>query len=168
MMRALAPVLPILALLGGCSAPGGHYPSLYPRAAEAIDPRLPVPETVNDRPAGAALVARLEALMTEARRGDDAFRPAAAAAERLAASAGPAQSESWIAAQQALSAAQAARLPTARALGDVDALGAGRLADNGGIAPNDLKAINETAAVIARIDARQQAAIAALLARLGG
>lgn len=168
MMRAFFLSVPILTLVGGCSAPGGPYPSLYPRAAEAIDPRLSVPETFNDRPAGAALVARLDGLVAEARRGDEAFQPAAATAEQLAASAGPARSESWITAQQAVSAAQAARLPTARALGDVDALGAGRLAENGGIAPNDLKAINQAAAVIARIDARQQATIAALLARLGG
>lgn len=165
MKRAL---LSLAVVLTACSPVGGPHPSLQPRAAEAIDPRLPVPEVVNDRPASGDLVARLAGLVAEARRGDEAFGPAMAAAERAAAGAGPAQSESWIAAQQALSAAQAARQPTARALGDIDALGAERLAANGGLSPNDLKAINDAAAVVGRIDARQQAAIADLLRRLGG
>ncbi|MEO6434132.1 MAG: hypothetical protein ABIO29_09195 [Sphingomicrobium sp.] len=166
-MVRFAPFLAAV-VIGGCSPVGGPYPSLQPRAAEAVDPRLLVPEVVNDRPVSVGLAARLSSLVAEARRGDDAFAPAAATAERLAASAGPPQSESWIAAQQALSAAQAARQPTAQAMGDVDALAAGKLADNGGIAPNDLKAINDAAATIGRIDSRQQAVIAATLARLGG
>lgn len=161
-------ILTALVAVAACSPVGGPHPSLQPRAAESIDPRLPVPETFNDRPVSGELVARLDALVAEARRGDSAFAPAIEQAKRLAAAAGPAQSESWIMAQQALSAAQAARLPTAKALGDVDALGAGKLQAQGGLAPNDLKAINSAAALIGRIDARQQSAIAAVLARLGG
>ena len=62
-------------------------------------------------------------------------------AQRLAAAAGPPQSESWIAAQLALSAAIEARAPTATALGDIDALGADKLQAQGGLAPADLGAI---------------------------
>jgi hypothetical protein len=164
MVRALLPLA--LALLAACSTPGGPYPSLQPRAAEAMDPRVPVTRPMNDRPADAGLVARLEALVAEARRGDADFAPALAAAERAAAGAGAAESESWIAAQQALSAAVAARAPTARAQAEIDALGAELLKANGGIAPNDLKAIEEAAAAAGAIAGRQAAAIAATEARL--
>ena len=153
--------------LAACTRPGGPYPSLAPRAGEAIDPRVPIVKPLNDRPAGAELVARLEALVAEARSGDAAFQPAAATAERLAQGAGPPQSESWIAAQQALSAAVAARAPTARALGDIDSISAQMLKSQGGIAPNDLKAIDGAAATVGAIDERQQALIAGIQARLG-
>ena len=120
---------------------GGPPPSLAPRAAEAIDPRVPVVRPMNDRPVDAALARRLAELVSQARSGDSAFRGQAATAERLAAAAGPRQSESWIAAQEALSAAIEARAPTATALGDIDALGADKLQAQGGLAPADLAAI---------------------------
>ena len=47
-MRRLA--LLSLVALSACSAPGGPYPSLHPRAGEAIDPRVPVVRPINDRP----------------------------------------------------------------------------------------------------------------------
>lgn len=166
MMRAAFPAIAAALIASGCARPAGPYPSLYPRAAEAIDPRVPIVRPLNDRPAEAALVARLDELVAEARRGDDAFGGPIAAAERLAQGAGPRESESWIAAQQALSAAVAARAPTARALAEIDALGATRLRDNGGLAPNDLKAIEDAAAVVGRIAERQTTAIAAIEARL--
>ena len=96
-----------------------------------------------------------------------AFRSAADQAEQLAASAGAPQSESWVAAQQALSAAIAAREPTGRALGDIDALGAERLQTVGGIAPNDLAAIQDAGAEVVTIDQRQAQTIAAIQRRLG-
>jgi hypothetical protein len=167
-MRRAAPFLLLLSLaLAACTRPGGMYPSLAPRSAEAIDPRVPIERPINDRPANTELVARLDSLVALARQGDDAFGPAASAALALAESAGPPQSESWIVAQQALSAAIAARAPTARAVGDIDALGAAKLQAAGGIAPNDLKAINEAAALAGAIDARQASAIASIQARLG-
>lgn len=170
-MRAVPFALPLSLLLshalGACSTPGGPYPTLAPRAAETVDPRVPVERPLNLRPASADLVARLDALVAMARQGNNAFGPVAEAAQRLAASAGAPQSESWILAQQALSAAIAARAPTARAVGDVDALGAARLQSAGGIAPNDLQAINDAAAVVGAISARQSAAIAAIQQRLG-
>src|SRR2546423_3370242 len=80
-MRRVA-LLPIIAL-SACSAPGGPYPSLQPRAAEAIDPRVPVSRPVNDRPTTPALVGRLSGLVGAARSGDSAFDGAASQAERL-------------------------------------------------------------------------------------
>jgi len=154
-------------LLSACSAPGGPYPSLQPRAAEAIDPRVPVERPINDRPVKASLSARLAELVSEAHAGEAAFEPVAEQAERLANAAGAPQSESWIAAQVALSAAIAARKPTATALGDIDALGATALKTQGGIAPSDLSAIQRAAAEVASIDQRQADRISTIQRRLG-
>ena len=154
-------------LLSACASTGGPYPSLQPRAAEAIDPRVPVERPINDRPTTPALAARLAALVSQARAGDAAFGPAAAAAEQLAASAGVPQSEGWTIAQEALSGAISAREPTVRALGDIDAIAANALQVQRGIAPNDLAAIQGAAADVAAIDQRQSDRIKALQVRLG-
>jgi hypothetical protein len=164
-MRRLA-LLSIFSL-AACSAPGGPYPSLQPRAAEAIDPRVPVVRPINDRPVTPALANRLAALVAQAKSGDAAFDGAAAEAERLAAAAGAPQSEAWIAAQEALTAAIAAAKPTATALGDIDALAGNALQTNGGIAPNDLAAIKDAQAEVGSIDARQSQRIDAIQRRLG-
>jgi hypothetical protein len=154
-------------VLAGCSSAGGPYPSLQPRAAEDIDPRLQPVRPINDRPVAPALTAQLAALVDQARGGDTAFEPAVANAERLAAAAGAPQSESWIAAQEALSAAIAARKPTAIAQADIDALGARALQTQGGIAPNDLKAIQHAADEVAAIARGQTDRIDAIKKRLG-
>jgi hypothetical protein len=153
--------------LGACAPVGGPFPSLQPRAAEAIDPRVPVVRPMNDRPVDPALAARLAALVSQAREGDAAFQPAAANADRVTQNAGAPQSEAWIAAQEAVSAAIAARGPTARALADIDAIGAVALQTNRGIAPNDLAAIQSAAAEVGALDGRQAERIKALQQRLG-
>jgi len=158
--------LTILAL-GACSAPGGPYPSLRPRAAETIDPRLPVSRPMNDRPVSAALASRLAALVDQARSGNAAFESAVAEAERLSVSAGPPQSEGWIAAEEALTAAIAARRPTATALAEIDDLAGNALETQRGIAPNDLAAIQRAAAEAGALDERQAARVAAIQKRLG-
>ncbi len=164
-MRTLA----ALTLLGlsACSAAGGAYASLQPRAAEAIDPRLQPARPINDRPVSPALAAQLAALVAQGRGGESAFVTAAAEAERLAATAGAAQSESWIAAQTALSAAVASRRPTAVAQSDIDALGATALQAHGGIAPNDLQAIQGAAAQVAAIAREQTQRIDAIRRQIG-
>jgi hypothetical protein len=164
-MRRTA-LLSILALTA-CSAPGGPYPSLQPRAAEAIDPRVPVVRPINDRPVTAGLAARLAALVEQAQSGDAAFDGAASVAERLAGGAGPPRSESWIAAQEALTAAIAARRPTATAMGDIDEIGATALQNQAGIAPNDFAAIKSAAAKVGAIDSRQADRVASIQKRLG-
>jgi hypothetical protein len=164
-MRRVA--LLLIVALSGCTVPGGPYPSLAPRAAEAIDPRVPVVRPMNDRPAGAALTARLAALVDQAQSGDAAFDAAVAEAERLAANAGAPQSEGWIAAQEALTAAIAARKPTATALGDIDEIAATALQTQRGIAPNDLAAIRSAAERVSAMDRRQAERIDAIQKRLG-
>ncbi len=160
-------MLPALAVLTACAPTGGPFPSLQPRAAEAIDPRIPVVRPISDRPVAPALASQLAELVEQARSGNAAFEPIVAHAESLAAAAGGPQSDSWVAAQEALSAALAARDPTARALGDIDSLGATMLQTQGGQAPNDLAAIQSAGAEVAALDQRQADRIKALQERLG-
>lgn len=166
-MRSLLLLLLASALLSGCSKVGGPYPSLQPRSAEAIDPRLPVAPLSSPAAVTAELTGRLDSLVEQARSGDSAFRPAMAQAERLASAAGTRQGESWVLAQQALSAATAARAPTTRALGDLDALAAGQLEQSGTISPADLAAVKEAAALVSSIARAQQERIDAVARRLG-
>src|SRR5262245_34568567 len=125
-------IIPLM-LLSACASSNAP-PSLLPRAAEAIDPRIPIVKPMNDRPVDATLAGHLAELVRQALSSDAMFQPAAAEAQRLAEAAGPAQSESWIAAEQALTRAIANRDVTVRALGDIDALGANRLQANAGLA----------------------------------
>lgn len=162
-----SPLLLSLVTLGACSTPGGPYPSLQPRAAEQVDPRLPVERPLNDRPVSAGLSARLNALVAQARAGDAAFVGAAARAEQLAGSSDGPRSESWIAAQEALSGAIAERAATTGALAAIDALRGNALETQGGIAPNDLAAIQAAAAEVGAIDTRQAARIDSIQRRLG-
>jgi hypothetical protein len=157
-MRWLIALVPIVAI-AACARPGGPYPSLQPRAAEAIDPRLPVPDPPVSSTPTAGLVNQLDALVAQAVNGDSAFRPLAERAQQLASAAGAKESESWVVAQQALSAAVAARAPVTRAVGDIDALGAQRVQTLGGIGAADLKAIKAAAARVAEIDGREAAVI---------
>jgi len=165
-MRTRAILLLSIAV-AGCAQVAGPYPSLQPRAAEALDPRVPVNRPINDRPVTAAIAARLAELVAQAQVGESAFVPLAGAADRLAAAAGAPSSESWIVAQEALSAAVAARGPTVLALGDIDALAAHRLAEQGGLSPNDLAAIQAAAEQAGAIERRQAAIISAIQRRLG-
>ena len=159
-------VLPLLA--AGCRSAATVEPSLAPRAAEAIDPRIPIPSGPEPGVADASLQSRLASLVAEARAGNAAFTAAADEAEQLAGSAGSAESEGWVAAQQALSAAVAARGQTVRALGDIDRIAASAIVNRGGIAPADLAAIQTAAAEAAEVDARQAERLEAIQARLGG
>ncbi|HVL79747.1 MAG TPA: hypothetical protein VM346_10740 [Sphingomicrobium sp.] len=165
-MRILT-LFPLALAAAACAAPE-RVPPLSPRAAELIDPRLPVRPEPAPQPPDPALAARLAQLVAQARSGDLAFQAAAAQAERLAAVAGAREGEAWIAAQQALSAAIAAREPTTRALGDIDAIAARELALRGGLVAGDLAAVEAAAEQIAAIDRGQVQRIEALQRRLGG
>jgi hypothetical protein len=157
----------IIGTFAACSTPEGTAPSLAPRAAEAIDPRVPVVNPEPSQPVDAGLAAHLAALLDQVQAGDAAFRDATAAAERAADGAGAPRSESWISAQQALSAAMAARGPTTRALGDIDGLAATALATKGGMSAADLAAIRSAAARASEVDRTQANRIEALESRLG-
>lgn len=165
-MRLSRLCLIIAAALPAC-APIHNVPSLAPRAAEQIDPRLSLPSEVEVLPPAAEVRARVAALIAQARAGDGDFAPLMAAAERVAGNSGARESESWIAAQQALSAAIEARKATASALGDIDALAATAIHSRGTITPGDLAAVQEAARTIAAIDAGQAERVAAVQRRLG-
>ena len=70
-------------------------------------------------------------------------------------------------AQEALSAAVAARRPVALALAEIDTIGANALQSQGGLAPNDLAAIQEASAAVGELDRGQAARIKAIQQRLG-
>lgn len=154
--------------LASCAMPGaGPEPSLAPRAAESIDPRVPVGEgppasTVADP----ALARQLAEAVARARGGSATFDQLAADSERLAARAGAKGSEGWIAAQQALSRLVAQKTVTELAAGDVDALAASRLQAQRTIAPADRAAILAAQADIARINEAQAATIDRIRSRL--
>jgi hypothetical protein len=122
---------------------------------------------LNDRPVTASLAARLAAFVDQAQSGNAAFDGAASQAERLAAAAGAPQSESWIAAEEALTAAIAAQKPTATALGDIDAIAATELQTQRGIAPNDLEAIKQAQSLVGSLEERQAERIRAVQRQLG-
>jgi hypothetical protein len=153
-------------LLSACATQQSTEPSLAPRAAEAIDPRVPIPSDVIAGPVDPALASRIAELVAEVRAGDAAFQMASQNAETLANAAGPQESESWIVAQEALSALVATRGPVTRAIADLDALAAGRIAATGGILPGDLAAIQAATAEAGAIGQRQAETIDRLQARL--
>ncbi|QNM82643.1 hypothetical protein H8M03_11690 [Sphingomonas sabuli] len=155
-----------LALLAGCASPDGPIPSLAPRAAESIDPRVPVADPVVAAEADPQLVQRLNTLVAQAEAGDRGFQSAASAARSAVASAGAAQGEGWVAAQQALSRAVAARAPVALALSEIDSLAADRLIAAGGIGAANLRAIGQASAQVSAIDEREVQAISQMQAAL--
>jgi hypothetical protein len=157
-MRSL-PLLLLLPLVAACSTTPSPEPSLAPRPAEAIDPRLPVTEALPAGPADPVLAGRLSALVAEVRSAEPAFAAREAEASRLAAAAGPVASEGWIAAEQALSRLVEQHGVTTRAAADIDALAASLLEGQRWISPADREAISAAASDVAAINARQAEAI---------
>lgn len=154
-------------LLAACSVPHtGPEPSLAPRPAEAIDPRVPIPSDVPAGDADPALSARLSELVGLVRGGVPLFEARLEEANRLAAGAGSEASESWVAAQSALSRLVEQYGVTTRAAADIDALAADRLEKQKWIAPADQAAIAATQSEAASISNRQSDAIDQLKARL--
>ena len=164
-MRLIAAFL--LLALAACSGPGvGPEPSLAPRAAEAIDPRVPIPSDVPPGSVDPALARKLGELVAEARAGAPAFDMREAEATRLAAAAGPVSSESWVAAQQALSRLVEQFGVTTRVAADIDGLASARLESNRWISPADRQAIESAASAVAAIGEPQAAAVARIRERL--
>ncbi|WP_309610800.1 hypothetical protein [Sphingomonas sp.] len=169
-MRSLLnslPALLALGLLGACSKSALNPPSLAPRAAEKIDPRIPVEHPIVKRGANLTLAAKLAALLNEAESGDTAFRAALGPAQKAVSAAGTARSESWITAQQQLSALESARAPTTRAAAAIDALAGDAVKADNGIDTDELSAIQRASQYADAMAARQAGEIAAMAARLG-
>lgn len=164
-MRRLSPFLTVAAL-AACSPVSGPEPSLAPRAAEAVDPRVPIPNTVPAGTADVALARQLAQLVEQVRAGVGPFQERLAVADRLATAAGPISSESWVAAQSALSLLVEQFGVTTRAAADIDALAASRLQQQHWIRPADQAAITAAASEVAVLSEPQAAAIARIRERL--
>ncbi len=156
-----------LALLAACSMRGaGPGPSLASRAEEAIDPRVTIPSEVPMGSVDPVFAGRLRELVEAARSGSPAFDARRAEAERAVATAGGAQSESWIAAQQVLARLIEQQGVTTRAAADIDALAATRLSTQHWIAPANQQAIAAAATAVAAINNGQIGEIERLRSRL--
>ena len=165
-MRSFIPLLAAI-VAAGCSTPRtAPEPSLAPRAAEAIDPRVPIPDVVPSGPVDPALVNRIDALLAEARGGVPAFEAKQVVAARLAANAGPVSSEGWVSAQQALSQLVEQFGVTTRVAADIDALASSRLEANRWIRPADREAIAAAQSAVAAMSEPQAAAIARIREQL--
>jgi hypothetical protein len=143
------------ALLAGCVTEG-PFPSL----AQRPDERLAIEEPVRETPVfpdDPVLGTRIAALLGEARQGDRTFDADYGAASRTAARAGATGSDSWIAAQQALSRVEAARGRTSDAAAELHQLALER-ADQP-VSAADRKALDDAIAEADRLVAEQQARI---------
>jgi hypothetical protein len=165
-MRRLSILLVALAISACADSTRPGEPSLAPRAAERIDPRVPVPDTSGSLPGSAAMQAQLNGLLANVRAAQGTADAAIAAAESAASRAGARPGEGWVQAQQLLSAAVAARYPVTRGLSEIDALAARAVREQGGLVPADLAAVREAAEAAAAIDRRQADRIAGVEARL--
>jgi hypothetical protein len=147
----------LLAALAGASLAGcvteGPFPSLAPRP----DERLAIEEPVREAPIVAddpAVRTRVAALLDEARQGERAFDADYGAAARASSRAGPTGSDSWIAAQQAISRVEAARGRTSDAATALHQLGLER-ADQP-LSAADRQALDDAIAEADRLVAGQQ------------
>jgi len=107
----------LVALLLSACARTIDTPSLLPRAAEQGDVDAPSPAPSPPAAADPAQATLIDRLLRQAKEGDAAFVRALPAATTSAAP----QSEAWITAQNARSAADVARGPTLDALSALDA-----------------------------------------------
>jgi hypothetical protein len=117
-------VFPAAILLAGCIT-HGPWPSLAPRPDEGLTIEEPVreaPHIADD----SALRVRINNLVAEARAGNAAFERDYDDAARTAAGAGAEGSDSWMAAQQALSRVEAARGRTSDAVAELHQLAVAR------------------------------------------
>ncbi len=156
-------LLAAAASLSACAAQG-PFPSLAARPEEGLislaEPVRPPVEAASD----AALRGQVATLRERGRAGARAFDAAYPAAERAARNIGNAGSDSWIAAQQAISRLEAARGEASAALTDLDRLSVERadVPTNTG----DYAMIGEAMAEIERATAERQGRIDSLRSRL--
>jgi hypothetical protein len=149
--------------LAGCVSPG-PFPSLAPRPEENIvstaEPVRPEPQVADD----AALRTRLGGLVAQSLEGLTAFDAAYPAADHATAAAGPVGSDSWSAAQQALSRLEAARSRTTNARAELDRIALERASTP--TSAGDLALLERAIAESERIAFNQQVRLDDLKARL--
>lgn len=175
-----AALLLLTACLPACAAQG-DFPSLSPRAVErdlaggsgpALCPGVaapvaaPVAQRPTPPPADPALRGRVAELIGAARAGQIEFGSLLPGAERAVAEAGPAESETWVTAQQEISRLGAARARTSDALAELDTLSVRRSADRT-INAEDFQAVLQAEAEARALAEQQAATLSRLQAPLG-
>lgn len=156
-------LIPLTCLLLTACAGEAVGPSLAKRPVENVPLTEPEAEVVAPAPADAALQTQIRTLLSQAREGQSAFDAVLPRAQAAAGSAGAEGSESWVSAQQLLSAVESARTPTTRAVGELDALVAARVADGSDAGLDELQAAQAEVATLAD---EQQRAVDALRERI--
>jgi hypothetical protein len=138
-LPAVAAIL-LYNLLVGCAA-SGSFPSLAPRPEE-LGQTAPAPPRLVPPPADPALGGQIAHLLGDAREGDAKFNAAVPATERAIHAAGKAGSDSWVAAQQALSRLETDRTQTTVAAADLNTLMRSKMKAPAPAAQADIDAIN--------------------------
>lgn len=151
--------------LAACSS-GGTEPSLATRPAEAIDLRVPVNRPVEVGAIDPDLAALLAASVTKAQGSQAEFDARAAAVQKLVPGPGSTGSESWIAAQTALSRLIEQQGVATNAAADVDSYAGQRLNRQRWLNPASQQAIADASARIATVTGAQAAVVANLTAQL--
>jgi hypothetical protein len=144
-MRILFP-LAFLALAACGAAETG--PSLGRRPVEERGLDEPARTVLPPAAADAALAGRIGAIMERLRAGEAGFAALLPRVRSAAAAAGAEASESWIAAQQLLTALEGARGPSPAALSDLDVLITTRLAAGDQAGLRELEAARDEAAAV--------------------
>lgn len=142
-------------LLAGCAESGSVGPSLARRPIESRNLGEPAREATPPVAADAQLRSEIEGLVNRARTGEREFAALLPRTEAAARAAGAEGSESWIAAQQLLSALEAARGTTTAALGRLDALLAGRVLARNEAGFVELQSAQQDVAALAEAQQRQ-------------
>ena len=154
---ALAPLL-----LAACTSEAVG-PSLAKRPIESRDMSEPVRQVAPPAPADAPTRAQIAALVERAQAGQRAFEALLPRVASAASAAGAEGSESWIAAQQLLSALENERAGSTQALSELDALVAARLNSGSDTGVTELQAAD---AQISALVAAQQQELDRLRARI--
>lgn len=141
-------------------------PSLAARPAEAVDPRVPVNRPAEIGAVDPQLAALLATAVAQAQGSQAEFDVRVGEAQRLAPAAGSVGSESWIAAQAALSRLVEQQGVAIDAAADVDGYAGERLHTQRWLNPANQQAIGDTAAQIATITAAQAVVINTLTQQL--
>lgn len=162
-MRSLPLLVAGAVLLAGCAQTSTRYPSLLPRANEALDftePERPVAQATPD----AGLDAQIAALLTAIDSTDREFQKAAKDADAKVARARglAAGSSPWLDAQTALSVLDGLRSRAAVTLGELDQLRIERAQSGQPDYPALQAAMDRAGAIVAGEEARARALEAAI------
>jgi hypothetical protein len=140
-------------LLAGCSS-AAVGPSLAKRPIESRDLSEPVRQVAPPAPADTALKAQIEGLVARAQAGQNGFAALLPKADSAASAAGSNGSESWVVAQQLLSALESERAPSTAALAEMDALIATQVKAGNDAGLSELQAADAQIGTI--VDAQQR------------